>query len=363
MVNLLFFLAGFILAGIIAFFVFKQQQKYAQAQLDLLAERFESTSQRMIKERSEALTQANSEHIGNLLNPLKMEMENVRKLMNDTRSANEKSNSSLEGKLEEMMKQTTQISKDATNLADALKNRGKVHGDWGEQVLEDILTGSGLIKDKEFTTQESFKGENGNELRPDVVINLSDGKRIVVDSKASITAYTDALGADNTVEQEQLIRSHYESVKKHVDELAAKQYPKYVDGSLQYVLMFIPNEGAYVMAMNYHNGLAQEAFRKGIVIVNPTNLMLVLNLVWQTWQNLRQEDNCKEILRVATNLHDKVVGIVDTCTTLGNQLSTAQRTFDTLNNQVCTGTGNLLGRVEGMRALGVASPKRPKVKS
>lgn len=350
----------------------EREQKEAEAkaereaqnkkQLELLAAQFEATSQKLLKERQEELGKSNAEHVGKLVAPLQQEMENVRKLMSETRSANEKSTSSLEGALQAMLKQTSQISQDATNLADALKNRGKVHGDWGEQVLEDILIGSGLRDGIEYSCQESFKGEKGAELRPDVVVNAADSKRIIVDSKVSLTAYADALGADNESEREQAVHRNCESVKKHVKELAEKQYPKYVENSMNYVLMFIPNEGAYVMAMNHDRSLAQEAFRKGVIIVNPTNLMLTLHLVLQTWQQTRQEDNCKKILDAANGMYDKVIGLVDTCNTLGSQLDTASKTYQKAMNQLSEGTGNVLRRVEGLRELGVSSTKRVKTR-
>lgn len=338
----------------------QEREEQNKKQLELLAAQFETTSQRLLQERSEALGKANTESVGKLLDPLKQEMENVRKLMGDTRSANESSTASLRGALEQMIKQTSQISQDANNLADALKNRGKVHGDWGEQVLEDILTGSGLREGVEFHRQMSFKGEQGNDLRPDVVIDCADGQRIIVDSKVSLTAYTNALGAATEPEREEAIKDNCRSVKAHVDELVRKNYPKYVEHALNYVLMFIPNEGAYVMAMNRDRALAQEAFRRGVVIVNPTNLMLTLNLVLQTWQQVRQEDNCKKILESANNMYDKVVGLVDTCQTLGNQLGTVNRTYQEAVKQLFEGQGNLLRRVENLRELGITSTKRPK---
>lgn len=337
-----------------------EREALAQKQLELLKAQFETSSQRLLKERQEELGKANTESLGRLIDPIQKEMENVRKLMADTRSAHDKNTSELEGALKAMIEQTTQISQNANNLADALKNRGKVHGDWGEQVLEDILSGSGLRAGEEYMTQQSFKGEKGNELRPDVVIYCADEKRIIVDSKVSLTAYSDALGADNEDERQEAVKRNYESVKKHVKELADKQYPKYVEGAMNYVLMFVPNEGAYVMAMNYDHALAQEAFRKGVIIVNPTNLMLALHLVLQTWHQTRQEDNCRKILDTANGLYEKVVGLVDTCTTLGDQLGTAQKTYMKAMNQLTEGTGNVLRRVEGFRDLGISSTKRPK---
>ena len=334
-----------------------QEQRFKET-TDKLVAQMKTATEDMLKQRQEELGKANTEHVGKLLSPIQQEMENVRKLMADTRSANEKSTSTLEGALREMQKQTQQISQDATNLADALKNRGKVHGDWGEQVLADILSNSGLREGIEYNCQESFKGDKGNELRPDVVVTCADGKRIIIDSKVSLTAYTDALGAESEEERTAAVRRNYESVKKHVKELADKQYPKYVSDSMNYVLLFIPNEGAYVMAMNHDHSIAQEAFRMGVIIVNPTNLMLTLNLVVQTWQNTRQEDNCKKILEAANGMYDKVLGLVDTCNTLGSQLDTAQSTYRRAMTQLSEGQGNVLRRVMGLKDMGITSTKR-----
>lgn len=338
-----------------------EREELNRRQLELLSAKFEASSQQLLKQRQEELGQANSESIGRLIDPLQKEMENVRKLMSDTRSANEKSNSSLEGALRQMVQQTENVGRQADNLAEALKNKGKVHGDWGEQVLEDILRGSGLREGEEFTCQESFKTKKG-ELRPDVVINCADGKRIIVDSKVSLTAYADALGAATEEERLDAIKRNCESVKKHVKELAEKDYPKYVDGSMRYVLMFVPNEGAYVMAMNHDRSLAQDTFRKGVIIVNPTNLMLTLNLVLQTWQQTRQENNCREILEKANKMYEKIIGIVDACTLLGNQLTTVRGTYSTLSKRISEGDGNLLGQAEELRVLGVTSTKQRKVR-
>lgn len=348
---ILSFIAGIAIASLVAYFV---GRKF----FALFESKFEATSERLLKQRTEELHKTNTDNVSQLLHPLQQEMENVRKLMGETRSANEKSTASLEGALKQMIQQTSQISQDATNLADALKNRGKVHGDWGEQVLEDILAGSGLRPGIEYSCQESFKGEHGNELRPDVVIRCADGKCIIVDSKVSLTAYTDALGAATDDERDAAVRRNFDSVKKHIRELSDKQYPKYVEGSMNYVLMFVPNEGAYVMAMNHDRALAQDAFRQGIIIVNPTNLMLTLYLVLQTWQQTRQEDNCRKIIEAANGMYDKIVGLVDTCNTLGNQLETANNTYNKAMTQLSEGSGNVLRRVEGLKELGVTSTKR-----
>lgn len=341
----------------------QNRDRYEQKQLELLSEKFETTSQRLLKERSEALGDANKQSVGSLLDPIQKEIESVRKLMTETRSSNEQSNASLRGAIESIVNQTQQLGKDANNLADALKNRGKVHGDWGEQVLDDILQGSGLREGIEYSRQESFSGEKNSQLRPDVVVNCADGKRIIIDSKVSLKDYTEALGAANDEERQNSIRKNFESVKKHIKELSEKNYPKYVPNSMKYVLMFIPNEGSYIMAMNHDHSLGQEAFRAGVIIVNPTNLMMSLHLVLQTWHNTRQEDNCKKILDAASALYDKIVTVSDTYDTLGKQLQTAISTYQRGKVQLNDGQGNVLRRVEKLKEFGISSTKKAKLRT
>lgn len=314
----------------------------------------------ILKKQQEDLKSTNRESVEQLMAPLRQQMTSINQLMTDTRSANEKSTASLEGTLKQMMEQTLTLGQQADNLANALKNKGKVHGDWGEQVLDDILTGSGLRLGRDYSRQEEFTLPGGKAFRPDVIINAPDDRRIIVDSKVSLTAYTDALAASSPEERDACIRKNYDSVWAHVKELSDKQYPKYVNGALEYVLMFMPNEGAYVMAMNYHPALAQEAFRQGVIILNPTNLMLALHLVLLSWNGTRQEENCQKILRAAASMLDKMVGVVDTCDTLVKQLSTASKTCETLQGQLSTGRGNLYRQVDNLRTLGVTSTKRPK---
>lgn len=392
------FIAGLALAGLVAFFMLRSvknaEQTHAKELLDakdkahkeavealekrhneaVEAERsrfneamnkmeaqMKNTAGEILRNQQEELKKTNKESVEKLMAPLSQQMENMNKLMSDTRSANEKSTSSLEGRIKEMMQQTVKVGQQADNLAEAMKNKGKVHGDWGEQVLEDILKGSGLREGEEFTKQEVIQIGNRESYRPDFIIKTPQGGRIIVDSKVSLTAYTDAIDAETKEVYDQLVKKNYDSVWAHVNELSQKEYPKYVDNAMNYVLMFMPNEGAYVMAMNYNKSLAQEACRKGIIILNPTNLMLVLNLVLQYWNGTRQEDNCKEIIKAANGMYDKVVGLVDTSLTLSKQLSTAAGTCKTLTDQISEGRGNLLKRVDDLRGLGITSVKRPKV--
>mgnify|MGYP002622811232 CR=1 FL=1 len=324
----------------------------------LMTEQIENAGRRMLQERQAELEQRNKESMTQLMQPLRQQMDDVRKIMSETKSANEKSTSSLEGALKAMVEQTSKLGTDAQTLANALRNKGKVHGDWGEQVLSNILRDSGLREGEEFMTQVSYKDKRGNELRPDVVINMPDGTKVIVDSKVSLKDYMDAVEAETEEERLAAVKRNYESMVRHVKELADKNYPSVVEGAMNYVLMFVPNEGGYVMAMNYDSSLGQKAFDKGVILVNPTNLMLALNLVLHVWQNTRQEDNCRKIIEAANGMYEKVIGLVDTCNRLGSQLDTARKTYDTAMNQLTDGTGNVLRRVEGLKELGVTSTKK-----
>lgn len=335
-----------------------EREAYAAQQMQLLREQFETASQRLLKQRAEELQKANTDSVGGIVNPLHDELEKMRKLITDTKTDSDKSISSLEGALATMVRQSQQLGKDATNLADALKNRGKVHGDWGEQVLENILQDSGMREGYEYVSQASFKGEQGRELRPDVVVNCADGARIIIDSKVSLTAYTNYVGAENEIERVDAIKQNHQSILKHIKELSEKNYPKYVEGSIPYSLMFIPNEGSYILAMNYDPSLGNKAFKQGVILLNPTNLMMALFLVLQTWRNTQQEDNCRKIIEVATGLYDKFVGLYSTCDTLGNQLATVNTTYKKVLTQLNDGSGNIVGRVERLIELGVPSAKR-----
>lgn len=379
---LLAFVAGFVLASIVAIIVLRSMtsttQAHTQSLIDSERARMDATMGRMmaemksttdgllrqqqeeLRQQQEELKRTNRESVEQLISPLKGQMESMNKLMDDTRSANVKSNAELEGALRQMVLQTETVGRQADKLAEAMKNKGKVHGDWGEQVLDDILIGSGLREGMEYTKQEVIQIGTRESYRPDFIINLPGGGRVIVDSKVSLTAYADALGSPEDYEQG--MRRNYDSVWAHVMELHRKQYPKYVPNALEHVLMFMPNEGAYVMAMNHNPALAQEAYRKGVIILNPTNLMLTLHLVHQSWNGTRQEDNCRRIIEAANGMYDKMVTIVDTCTSLTKQLATVTSTCKTLNDQLSEGRGNLFKRMEDLKQMGITSTKQPKVK-
>lgn len=327
------------------------------AELSAMKSQFEAVSARLLKERSEEFKDENREHMETFTKPLLKELDNMREMLGRTKEGNDKNIAELNGAIKTMVEQSRKLGIDAENLADALKNRGKVQGDWGEVVLANILSDSGLRENLEYFTQKSYTDENGRELRPDVVVKCSDGSNVIVDSKVSLTAYTDYVSAENDEAREAACKENLASIVKHVDELANKNYPKVVPHAVPYVLMFVPNEGSYILAVNKDPAIAQKAYRKGVLIINPTNLMLALNLILLTWQNTRQEENCVNIMKTAEGLYEKFCGFTDKFVKVGRQLNVAQTTYADALAQLKEGKGNILSRFETMKQLGITSTK------
>lgn len=309
-------------------------------------------------ERMEALKQTNTQQIGLIVDPLKKQLEELHRLVDDNKLEQSKNTSALTASIKAVFEHDKERDKTTQSLAAALKNRGKVQGDWGEQVLENILRDSGLRKGEEYFVQENVKTDTGANIRPDVIVKGANGSRIVIDSKVSLTAYTDYVGAETDAEREAAIKANYDSIWQHVVELSDMKYDKEVDRAIPMVLMFVPNEGSYILAMNRDPQLGSKAYQKGVLIINPTNLMVVLRLMFLTWQNTRQERNNREILKAASDMYDKYCTFVEEYVKLGNQLNTARTTYDKGLGQLREGRGNLSKRLENLRQYGVTPAKQ-----
>lgn len=322
-----------------------------------------------------ALQENNRLQMDELLKPIKEQFADFKKSVEDSRTSNEVSKKELQHSFESTMKlfqqeqqqavanlkeQTSKIGSDAANLTKALKGDSKMQGDWGEMVLETILENSGLRKDEEFFIQENTKDENGKNFRPDVIVRFPEGRSVVIDSKVSLTAYTDAIAADNDADRERLLKAHAASVRKHIDELAEKDYSKLVDDAIGFVLMFIPNETSYIAAMKQQPDLSRYAYQKKIIIISPSNLLMALQLAYNLWQYDRQNKNVEKIVKTAADLYDKVAGFEDTFMGVGDLIVRLSGTFDKAKKQLYDGTGNVMRRVEGLKALGVTPKKQIK---
>ena len=325
--------------------------------------------------KQSALQENNRLQMDELLKPIKEQFADFKKSVEESKTQNEVNKKELQNTFEATMKlfqqeqqqavlnlkeQTEKIGSDAANLTKALKGDSKMQGDWGEMVLETILENSGLRKDEEFFIQENTKDEEGKNYRPDVIVRFPEGRSVVIDSKVSLTAYSDALAAEDEAEQERLMKAHALSVRKHIDELAAKDYSKLVDDAIGFVLMFIPNETSYIAAMKQQPDLSRYAYQKKIIIISPSNLLMALQLAYNLWQYDRQNKNVEKIVKTAADLYDKVAGFEDTFTGIGELISRLSGTFDKARKQLYDGSGNVMHRVESLKGLGVTPKKQIK---
>ena len=336
----------------------KDREEQFEKQISMLKSAFEATSQKLLKERSEDLKGVNKEQMDNITKPFFKEMEELRKMIGETKTGTDKTITELGATIKTVMDRSEQMSKDTQNSAEALKNRGKVQGDWGEQVLENILRDSGLRENVEYSAQYSTKDEDRKDKRPDIVVHCADGTEVIIDSKVSLTAYTDYIGAESEEERKAAIKANHESIWNHVKELADKDYSKLVPGSMPVVLMFVPNEGSYILALNHDPQIGQKAFNKGVLIINPTNVMLALKLILQTWRNTRQEESCQKIIDAAKKIYEKYCSFADSMSEVGDKLSSAQKSYDKAVSQMKEGRGNLSGCINGLIELGVESTKK-----
>ena len=325
--------------------------------------------------KQSALQENNRLQMDELLKPIKEQFADFKKSVEESKTQNEVNKKELQNTFEATMKlfqqeqqqavlnlkeQTEKIGSDAANLTKALKGDSKMQGDWGEMVLETILENSGLRKDEEFFIQENTKDEEGKNYRPDVIVRFPEGRSVVIDSKVSLTAYSDALAAEDEAEQERLMKAHALSVRKHIDELAAKDYSKLVDDAIGFVLMFIPNETSYIAAMKQQPDLSRYAYQKKIIIISPSNLLMALQLAYNLWQYDRQNKNVEKIVKTAADLYDKVAGFEDTFTGIGDLITRLSGTFDKARKQLYDGSGNVMRRVESLKGLGVTPKKQIK---
>ncbi len=310
-----------------------------------------------MQQRTATLKTQNAEQMERILSPMKQEVERLQKLLDMNKSEQARNTEGIINSIKMMTEHDQKRDKLTQDLASALKNRGKVQGDWGEQVLENILRDSGLREGSEYVIQMNVKSETGANLRPDVVVMGSNGMKMIIDSKVSLTAYSDYVSAETDEERQQAEKANYDSIWKHVTELAAKDYSKLVSGAAPIVVMFVPNEGSYMLAMNYDQNLGQKAYSKNVLVVNPTNLMMTLTLINMTWQNTRMNKNTQEILKSAESLYEKYVGFASNYSKLGEQIDRLQETYNTARGQLNTGRGNISKQIEGLRTLGVKSSK------
>lgn len=313
-------------------------------------------TEKNLRERSEELKSTNIEQLSHILNPMQEQMKRMEESVRNVGSSSAEHKASIEKTIEGLAQQTIKVGEQADELAKALKNNGKVQGDWGEQLLETILDNSGLRKGYEYTTQENFK-DGKKDMRPDIIIHCPGNRNIIIDSKVSLTAYVDYLACETKEDADRLAKANKESVKKHIDELAAKNYTKFVENTISHVLMFIPNEGSYILALRNDPQLGQYAYKKGILLINPTNLMIALQLIYNIWQSEKQAKNVEKVIKESELLYDKFVNFSENWGKIKENLEDTLELYNKADKQLYEGNGNIVRRLEKLKELGIIPKK------
>ena len=358
-------------------------QKQAEAKNRLLQEEVRNMAARMLDESREKMNTTDKERLDALLAPLKERLEAFNQTVTNNSKENTANKTEIKTTFEEAMKrlhaeqeltikamregqeravkelreQTERIGNDAASLTQALKGDSKMQGDWGEMILDKTLEDCGLIQGQQYFLQENYKDKDGNNFRPDAVIVFPNEERAVIDAKVSLTAYQAAIREEDATERERYLKEHVSSIKKHVDELSAKNYEKLVPGCIGFVLMFVPYESGYSAALKTDPSILQYAYRKHIIILSPSNLLMALQLTHTMWQNFRMTKNVEEILHQSNELFDKFVTFAETFVKLGADIERLQQDFSRAKGQLNEGKGNIVRRLEGLKILGI-SPKK-----
>ncbi len=321
-------------------------------------ERFKNLSNAIQDDYTRKIKVQNEQRLAEILNPLKENIEQFKKTVAETYSTEARERYSLQEHIKELVELNQTIGKEAKDLTMALKGNSKVQGDWGEFILESILEKSGLVKGREFSVQESVRDDQGNLLRADVVINYPDGRHVIIDSKVSLTAYTNYVSTEDPEQQEIFKKQHVQSVRSHIQELKTKNYQDYIgEEKLDFVMMFIPHEPAYMAAMQFDNNLWQEAYDSRVLIISPTHLISVLRLVGQLWLHDRQTRNAIDIARESGNMYDKFVGFVEDMARIDKSLTQTRNSYESAMKKLSTGSGNLVGRAKKLKDMGAKATK------
>ena len=324
-----------------------------------MTDAFENLANRIIEEKSKKFTEQNKVNISEVLNPIREQLGDFKKKIEDVYDKETKDRVSLHHEITSLKSLNEQMSKDAINLTKALKGDSKKRGNWGEVILERVLEDSGLKKGREYEMQSSYRDEKGKLYYPDVVIHLPSKKDVVIDSKVSLNAYERFYSAEEDDERKRALSEHLNSIRTHITALQGKNYDELIGvNSLDMVLMFVPIEPALILAIEHDVHLFQDAFKSGIFLVSPSTLTMNLQIINNMWRYEYQNQNAQEIAKRAGDMYDKFVGFVDALEDIGDKLDKAQAAYHTAHNRLTDGKGNLIGRAETIRNLGLETNKK-----
>jgi len=336
----------------------KEQKQEVEQLQEKFTKEFENLANKILEEKTTKFTEQNKENLKNILSPLQDKIQLFEKKVEDTHKESIDYHAALRQQILGLREMNEQMSKETLNLTKALKGDSKMQGNWGELVLERVLEKSGLEKDREYFVQQSFVTEDGNRVFPDVIINLPDGKKMIVDSKVTLTAYERYINEEDDNLKTQFLKEHVISINRHVEQLGNKNYNDlYQMESPDFVLLFIPIESAFALALNEDTGLYNKAFEKNIVIVTPSTLLATLRTIDSMWTNQKQQENALEIARQAGALYDKFEGFVTDLVKIGKKMDEAKVEYQGAMNKLVDGKGNLITSVEKLKKMGAKAKK------
>lgn len=336
----------------------KEQKDEVEKLQEKFTKEFENLANKILDEKSNKFTEQNKENMKNILSPLQEKIQLFEKRVDDTHKESIDYHAALRQQILGLREMNIQMSKETLNLTKALKGDSKMQGNWGELILERVLEKSGLEKDREYFVQQSHTTADGNRVFPDVVINLPDGKKMIVDSKVSLIAYEKHINEEDESLKNGFLKEHVNSIKRHVEQLGDKNYQDlYQIESPDFVLLFIPMEPAFALALNEDITLYNKAFEKNIVIVTPSTLLATLRTIDSMWTNQKQQENAFEIARQAGALYDKFEGFVADLIKVGKKIDESKVEYQGAMNKLVDGSGNLIKRVENLKKMGAKTQK------
>ena len=317
-----------------------------------LSDEFKVLANQIFDQKQAQFTQSSQSTIEAVLKPMQGALDAFKSRVELVHKEDLEGRASLTEQLKQLHSLNFQMTQEAQNLTHALKGDSKTQGNWGELILERLLERSGLTEGVEFEREKSFTDEKGKRLRPDVIINMPDDKHVIIDSKVSLLHYEQALNADDKASQAIATKAHLSSLQRHIAALAEKRYDHLEQlNAPDFVLMFIPVEGAYLMAIEADSGVFEDAFEKRVAVVTPTTLFTTLKTIEQLWRYERQSENTVKLIKRAAEVHDKFVGFVESFEKVGKQLQTAQQTYQQSHKQMISGNGNLVRQAEMLKSL------------
>ena len=348
--------------------VLKEKNNTIKKEIEEIGEKytsqFKNLANEILEDKSKRFTEENQKNIKLILEPLNNDIKDFKRKVEETYEKENKQRFSLEEKIKDLVVLNQKISEEANNLTKALKGQRKTQGDWGEMILENILQESGLTEGREYFRQEFIKDEAGNtimnddgkKMQPDFILQYPDKRKVIIDSKVSLSAYERYNSSEEDMEQKVALQNHIAAIYNHVDELNKRNYSQFVKG-LDFVMMFVPIEPAYLLAIQKDADLWNYAYKKRVILISPTNLIAAIKLISEIWKKEEQNKNAVAIAERGAAMYDKFVGFVENLVDVGDHIGRSQKSYEDAMKQLKDGSGNLIGQAEKLRKLGVQGKK------